>query len=587
MYRQTQLVKSLVHHASQVQIQPRITKLRRLYLIENPTEADVHRVQNEMSIALPDTYFGQKRAPVRIYSYDGERKILAVPRQYGIETFGTPQQDETIPGKDFPRAIPLQCTFRTDWPQEECVQRIVAQCKERGGALAEVGCGMGKTLVMIACAIALGGKTLFLCDRECITGTRGCVIASIRKFCGPQVGVAKMRGSDVGKSAEAAAKQSKRQQEKIDKENETKAGTETESQVPLVSIDEADFVVGNIQTLFADDCRIPRKWLNQFRTVIVDEVHSAAAPKYCNALARVSCRYMIGVTGTLQRPDGLDVMLPHFFGPVACCYQTKDQPLDVHVLPFETKYEARKIYRTGKVDYTHMLKQITMDNNELINQKVNLMLNYVEQGRRAIYFGHYVQELKHVCLVIRQSLRARNMKNTVAHLKSNMKEDERNEASKADILVATANLCSKGFDSPTLSVGVLCENSSPLTNTQCIGRVTRPVPGKPKPVIILVKHIDHFGNLLTELKYAFYRRIQLLRHSGKFQCRFVEQIGSTTRLSQYGQDPTDDYGQDQNDENDGNDANVADTEDQEEAVAEGPRNGDKPKGWFLASLDDD
>lgn len=69
-------------------------------------------------------------------------------------------------------------------------------------------------------------------------------------------------------------------------------------------------VVGNIQTLV----KLAPQIAKEFGTVIVDEAHHCPASTFTNFIDSMHARYKIGLSGTMQRKDGKQVLFKDFFG---------------------------------------------------------------------------------------------------------------------------------------------------------------------------------------------------------------------------------------------------------------------------------
>ena len=69
-------------------------------------------------------------------------------------------------------------------------------------------------------------------------------------------------------------------------------------------------VVGNIQTL----TKLVPKICKEFGTVIVDEAHHCPASTFTTFIDGMYARYKIGLSGTMQRKDGKQVLFKDFFG---------------------------------------------------------------------------------------------------------------------------------------------------------------------------------------------------------------------------------------------------------------------------------
>ncbi|QFR57715.1 ATP-dependent DNA helicase [Serratia phage Slocum] len=127
--------------------------------------------------------------------------------------------------------------------------------------------GFGKTILALAIAHKLGQKTLIVCTTTTI---RAQWEKEIRKWFGFEPGI-------IGSG---------------------KFNTE-----PMI-------VVSNIQTLN----KHANALASVFGLVIVDEMHHCVATTFTNFLTFSKARYKIGLSGTLKRKDGLNVMFKDFFG---------------------------------------------------------------------------------------------------------------------------------------------------------------------------------------------------------------------------------------------------------------------------------
>ena len=74
---------------------------------------------------------------------------------------------------------------------------------------------------------------------------------------------------------------------------------------------ESDFYIINAQNVE----KMGRDFFNDIGLVIVDEAHLIMAERLSKSLQYVHPRYLIGLTATPYRPDGLNLLLDFYFGP--------------------------------------------------------------------------------------------------------------------------------------------------------------------------------------------------------------------------------------------------------------------------------
>ena len=79
---------------------------------------------------------------------------------------------------------------------------------------------------------------------------------------------------------------------------------------PKSQKEDADFYIMNAQNIE----KMGKKYFLDIGTVIVDEAHLIMAETLSRSLQFVYPRYLIGLTATPYRPDGLDILLLYYFG---------------------------------------------------------------------------------------------------------------------------------------------------------------------------------------------------------------------------------------------------------------------------------
>ena len=79
---------------------------------------------------------------------------------------------------------------------------------------------------------------------------------------------------------------------------------------PKTVKEDADFYIMNAQNIE----KLGKKYFSDIGTVIVDEAHLIMAETLSRSLQFVYPRYLIGLTATPYRPDGLDILLLFYFG---------------------------------------------------------------------------------------------------------------------------------------------------------------------------------------------------------------------------------------------------------------------------------
>lgn len=222
---------------------------------------------------------------------------------------------------------------------------------------------------------------------------------------------------------------------------------------------------------------------------IVDECHLIMAEGLSKALQCISPRYLLGLSATPYRPDGLDNLLTFFFGEhkIIRKFYRKHNVYKVHT---GLKIEMKILESTGKVDWNAILKQQSESEsrNELI---VSLIKKH--HDRNFLVLCKRVEQGKYIVRRLEEE------NEYVASLIGTQQEFDRN----ARILVATNSKAGTGFDHPKLDTLLLaCDLDSYYI--QALGRIFRSQTSTPLVFDlvddnrILQKHFESRSEVYTE-----------------------------------------------------------------------------------------
>lgn len=217
--------------------------------------------------------------------------------------------------------------------------------------------------------------------------------------------------------------------------------------------------------------------------LVVDEAHRAPSRTFTEAVTAFDSRFMLGLSATPWRRDGLSRLIYWHLGDKVHEVD-KDALVDAgHVL------EAEVIWRRTDFDptydpseeYPRMLSELTQDpaRNALIADDV------AQEARNSCGVCLVLSDRKAHCEVLSELLSKRGIKAQV--LTGDFCNGERAQVVKAlnagriSVLVATGQLIGEGFDCKELSTLFL---ATPIRFSgrllQYLGRVLRPAPGKEK-----------------------------------------------------------------------------------------------------------
>jgi superfamily II DNA or RNA helicase len=207
--------------------------------------------------------------------------------------------------------------------------------------------------------------------------------------------------------------------------------------------------------------------------VIVDECHHIASESFSQTIPKLTSKYMLGLSATPERKDKLMHVINWFLGPIL--YQSNaDDKIDagvrVEYVEFETDDESFNeiVYnKAGVMSTVSMINKVVEfeARNKLIIELIEDI--YSEPDRNVLVLTDRVEHTKKIL-----SMLPEHTQKETGILSSGMKPGVRDEfcASKR-ILISTYQLCSEGFDVPTLNTLIMA-TSRPSVE-QIVGRILR------------------------------------------------------------------------------------------------------------------
>ena len=207
----------------------------------------------------------QKQEKFPIY-YESSTRFY-VPRQWGIINYGKPEADIVSEGLPFSQNISFK-GIPHDF-QKEIIDTFV----EKGNGLICVPCGGGKTFMALNIAVRLKRRFLIIVDKEFLMNQWKSEIENF--IVGARVGIL--------------------QANKVQ-----------------IDADKYDVTICMIQTI----CRreFPEGFFDQYGFTIFDECHHLGASYFCKALMKIQTKYMLGLSATPDRDDGLSSVFEYYLG---------------------------------------------------------------------------------------------------------------------------------------------------------------------------------------------------------------------------------------------------------------------------------
>lgn len=270
-----------------------------------------------------------------------------------------------------------------------------------------------------------------------------------------------------------------------------------------VDIADKDIVISSIDSVA--QCGYPRDLLTQFGLVIVDEMHHLGALTLSQVLPQVPARYVLGISATPDRNDGLEHVLYWLAGPT--CFVYKRLPSitglshTVHVRQLLFRGGVRKeiMYRNGQIGFAAMINSLAADaeRNALL---LHLAREALGRGRRKVLIvTSIVEHAKGLALALGGP--AAGVFTVYGGCSAALVAQGKSDA--ARVVVATYQFLEEGYDDPTLDTLIMALPRSRIQ--QVVGRCERTHEGKLIPEVVDVVDTFSVFEPMSWKRHRFYK----------------------------------------------------------------------------------
>lgn len=382
-------------------------------------------------------------APVikfKVYKENDTKFYL--PRHYGEQKFGVPENNELL-NEDLYSKINVYFVKTLRDEQVIAVEKYMEQANQIGGGLLQLPCGFGKTVVALYLVSLIKLKTIIIVHKEFLMNQW---IERIKMYL-PTANIGIIQGK------------------KVDVENK-------------------DIVIAMLQSVSMKD--YANEVMSPFGFAIVDECHHMGAEVFSKALPKIFTKYMLGLSATPDRKDGLRNVFEWYLGPPAHTIIRKiNQQVMLKKLTFvdpEAEKMLKKYKEGNPATRIRLLSHLveSKERNELLLSAVLDLLN-MEDG-----------DERHILLL---SERRQHLEDLSVKLRENgiecgfywggEKQSKLDEAQKCKVILGTYHMASEAMDIPSLNAMILSTPKSDIE--QSVGRILRKVHDV---VPILVDVID-------------------------------------------------------------------------------------------------
>ena len=344
--------------------------------------------------------------PRYIYPFEIKENNIILPFAYAIRVLKLKRKDRN----EYPEMnIKFNGTLRPE--QKEVKKEAKKYLSKNGSVILSQYCGFGKSATSMALACSIGFKTLVIVNKIVLMNQWE---EGINNFC-PDAKVQKITTRS--------------------KKND------------------CDFYIINAQNVE----KMGSKFFTDIGSVIVDEAHLIMAETLSKSLQYISPRYLIGLTATPYRPDGLDKLLTLYFGNQKIIRKLYRKHI---VQKVNTKFKPTIEYSiTGRINWGVILD--SQANDEKRNELIIKLLQYYDDRNflvlvKRISQGEFLEK------------RLQELGEDVTSLLGSNQEFK--ETSR--ILIGTSNKIGVGFDHPKLNSLLLAADIEEYF-IQYLGRVFR------------------------------------------------------------------------------------------------------------------
>jgi len=397
----------------------------------------------------------QKPSPFPVYRESANKIYL--PRYYGYNNYGEPEENRLNNYKN----IDLKFNGDLRDKQKPVVEKYLNHVKHGGGGLLALHTGFGKTILALNIISKLKVKTLIIVHKEFLLRQW---VERIEQF---------LPDAKVGRI-----------------------------QAKVIDVEDKDIVICMLQSLSMKE--YPTALFKEYGLTIVDECHHISSEVFSRALYKVVTKYMLGLSATVKRKDGLTFVIKMFLGELVCKIERKgEDKVTVRAIEYKThdeEFNQVLLDYRGRVKYSSMIKKICEYNSrsEFILRVIgDIIKKDTKKKAQIMVLAHNKSILKY----LHDAIKHRNIE-SVGYYVGGMKEKDLKISERKKIIIATYAMAEEGLDIKTLTTLVMA--TPKVDVTQAVGRILRMKHDNTEVYDIIDSHTmfqRHWGK-----RRAFYKK---------------------------------------------------------------------------------
>ena len=420
------------------------------------SEEEHNKIKKDLTVS-PFTIQGYTNMPTPKFKVYLESKTkYYLPRFYGISKFGKVSKNY-LEELDHGENIAQDFNGQLKEIQVPIASKMIDELKSTGGGILNLHCGMGKTVLAIYIIAQMKKKTLIIVHKEFLMNQWK---ERLNQFLpNAKVGII--------------------QQNKVKVENH-------------------DVVIAMLQSVAMKSYE--RNIYESFGFTIVDEAHHISSQVFSRALPKISTRYMLGLSATLDRKDGLRRVFEWYLGKPTVCVQNMDVgEVVVNVIKLnDPQYQVPFYNGNGKLNLAKLINTLVISPKRM---KIILdwIKKFVKDNRKILVLSERRKHLEDI------DLKAKELGLECGFYFGGLSQQKLKESESKQIILGTYHMISEGFDLSSLDSLIF---ASPKTDVvQATGRILR--QGKNRKTIPTIVDIEDQIDYLkkkSKTRISYYKK---------------------------------------------------------------------------------
>uniref|UniRef100_A0A6C0KXH4 Helicase ATP-binding domain-containing protein n=1 Tax=viral metagenome TaxID=1070528 RepID=A0A6C0KXH4_9ZZZZ len=419
------------------------------------TQSEMYELRKDLTVK-PNSGMPGYSSNVSYPVYRESTNKMYIPRFFGIEKYGHVSKINIAKGED----ININFNGSLFDYQTKIIDKYIYHVGLSGGGLLDVEPGKGKTVMALNIISKIKKKTLVIVHKTFLMNQWK---ERIEQFL-PEAKVGFIQGK-------------------------------------TVDIDNKDIVIGMLQTLSTKE--FSENVINEFGLTVYDECHHLSAEVFSQVMIRINTNYVLGLSGTMTRKDGLTKVFKWFIGPVI--HKEKSESQEEVVIkavyfedPDNDEYNFVETDFKGNPQYSKMISKICSNDN-----RTSMILNVIQFELKDNYDQQIMILAHNKSLIEILFHKIRLFEQSVGLYVGGMKELQLKESETKKIIIATYAMASEGLDIKTLTT--LCMATPKTDVCQSVGRILRSKHKRPLVIDIVDKH-DIFQRQFNKRKTYYNKK---------------------------------------------------------------------------------